>query len=341
MAQPIFHIITKDHDQRRLDKWLKEKFPGLSFSLLQRLIRQGQIRIDGKRAKGNTLLTKGQTVRLPPLDIWDEDPFEALMRQKFTLSDDEIEDLQSCVLYMDDHLIIFNKPAGLAVQGGTGQKRHLDGYLSYLQYGKDMAPKILHRLDKETSGLLLLARTNEATRFYGDLLKNQGIDKFYLALCAGKAKHKKALIDAPLGKQKDGHYDKVKIDQDEGKDAQTYYESIAYSRTHDVSMVLASPLTGRTHQIRVHLSSHDLPILGDFKYKAPKDTMNMRPDYLYLHAFRLIVPKLSEKQEMIDVMAPIPSYYEEMISRLGMDQPEKIPGSFIAELRKHKNKKNI
>nr|MBP9694312.1 RNA pseudouridine synthase [Alphaproteobacteria bacterium] len=115
----------------------------------------------------------------------------------------------------------------------------------------------------------------------------------------------------------------------------------AYSRTHDVSMVLASPLTGRTHQIRVHLSSHDLPILGDFKYKAPKETMNAKPGYLYLHAFRLIVPKLSDKQEMIDVMAPIPSYYEEMISRIGMDQPEKISGSFIAEFRKHKKKNTV
>ena len=316
---------------QRIDKFLMQKFPLLSFSMVQKLLRKGQIRLNGKRAKANLTLEEGQELRLPPTDLFEE---TRAPRTKVKVSDKALQKFKDLFLYEDEYLYVLNKPAGLAVQGGSKLKTSVDHYFDAIEAETGVKPRIVHRLDKETSGCLMIAKTLEAAQFYGEHFKEKTISKFYLALTSPVPKQVSGLIDKPLAKQMDGYYDKVKIDYENGKLSQTYFEIL--DKDENAALILCSPLTGRTHQIRVHLSSLNAPILGDTKYGSKNQIANYRGkiENLYLHAWQICFPNFSNPKETIDVSAALPNYYSKILKNINFSLPNQVHQSYREALCK-------
>lgn len=266
MSSVTHFTIDAAADGQRLDRWLKKTYPTLSFGQVQKLIRTGQIRIDGKRAKADTTLLQGQDLRLPPI-VNSGGQNDGQKRAK-GLNEKDRAFIRSLVIYEDNNLIALNKPPGLAVQGGTKTTRHIDGMLEGLK-GKDgFVPKLVHRIDKDTSGLLLLAKTNNYARILTDQFKSRDIRKTYLALCSpaptvmtGTIKAKLVKAVNPLSRDRE-----QMIEDEKGKTAATDYSVIDIAGK-DIALVAFFPRTGRTHQIRAHCQIIGSPILGDPKYR--------------------------------------------------------------------------
>ncbi|MBT5939430.1 MAG: RluA family pseudouridine synthase [Rhodospirillaceae bacterium] len=254
--------VKEDDDGIRLDRWFKRHFPDIAHGQLEKLLRKGQIRVDGKRAKSNTRIEEGQEIRVPPVKA------DARPRPKKVTTDNvtdrDVEMLRQSVIHMDDHVIAINKPAGLAVQGGSGQSKHIDAMLNGLQFEMKERPKLIHRLDKDTSGVLLLARSSKAASMLTKAFKTKDVHKIYWAAVVGMPKIKFGKIDMALEKQAGKFGDKVVADQD-GKRAVTYYRTVD-NAAGKASWLAMMPETGRTHQLRVHCSELGTPILGDGKY---------------------------------------------------------------------------
>jgi 23S rRNA pseudouridine955/2504/2580 synthase len=318
-------ITTKAETGLRIDKFLMQRFPLLSFSMVQKLVRKGQIRLDGKRTKPNVILEKDQELRLPPTDLFEK---TTAPPTKISVSDKALQKFKCLFIYEDDHVYVLNKPAGLAVQGGSKLKTSVDHYFDAIEAETGEKPRIVHRLDKETSGCLIIAKTKEAAQFYGAHFKGKAISKFYLALTSPPLGQTSGLIDKPLAKQMDRYYDKVKIDHETGKSAQTYFEVLAKNK--NASLVLCSPLTGRTHQIRVHLSSLGAPILGDSKYGSNNQISDYKNkiENLYLHAWQICFPDFENPKEMIDVSAALPDYYNKLLKSLNFSLPSQVHQSY-------------
>ncbi len=258
--------VTAGEADQRLDKWFKSHFPGLSHGQLEKLLRKGEIRVDKKRAKSKDRLEAGQVVRVPPLS---EDAFKPVQAKKSgpqekVLSDRDIAEIRQMILHMDDDVIVLNKPAGLPVQGGSGQRRHIDGMLDGLQFNYDERPKLTHRLDKDTSGVLVIGRTRQAAKHLTEAFKKRTTRKIYWALVTGLPRPAQATISYNLSKVPTPAGEKVIVDRD-GQTAVSDY-SVVFNAGMKASWLALKPLTGRTHQLRVHCAAIGHPIVGDGKY---------------------------------------------------------------------------
>ncbi|AWK90010.1 RluA family pseudouridine synthase [Azospirillum thermophilum] len=302
--------VTADEAEMRLDRWFKRHFPDVNHSYLQKLLRTGQVRVDGKRAETSTRLAAGQAVRIPPLAAWAApvaSPVTA--KPKPAISDKEAEELRALVLYKDADVIALNKPAGLAVQGGTGTSRHLDAMLDALRFDSPERPKLVHRLDKDTSGVLLLARNSFAATKLTEQFRGRDVRKIYWAATVGVPKPFQGKVDLPLSKETGGG-ERVVIDEKEGKKAVTYF-SVLENVGKQAAFVAMWPRTGRTHQLRVHMNAIGTPILGDGKYAGQNASVAGAevPKKLHLHARRLILPH-PRGGRTIDVTAPLPDHMQ-------------------------------
>lgn len=302
--------IDQDEEGLRLDRWFKKHYPALTFSRLAKLLRTGQIRLDGKRAKAGDRVTAGATVRVPPLG--DAPPLSD-KRPRAEPTAAERAALTAMILYQDDSVIVLNKPPGLAVQGGSKTTKHIDGMLDALV--KDgQRPRLVHRLDKDTSGVLILARTGAAATALGQSFYGRTAKKVYWALVVGRPELDDGKITAPLAKEPGRLGERMEVSE-EGKKAVTRFHVMdsAGSRT---SWLALMPLTGRTHQLRAHCAYMGTPIVGDGKYGGAEAYLTgVVSRKLHLHARRLIVPH--PKGGTIDVTAPLPAHMAETWATFG------------------------
>ncbi|MDV7338504.1 RluA family pseudouridine synthase [Terasakiella sp. A23] len=313
--------VANDDDDIRLDRWFKRHYPELSYGRLEKLLRKGQIRLDGKRAKSNQRISAGQVVRVPPFgNDGGVKPIEK--KQDAHLSDQEIEEIRSWVLYRDDDVIVINKPAGLPTQGGTGVKRHLDGLLHALKYEKTEKPKLCHRLDKDTSGVLLLARSANVAAKMTKAFKTKDARKLYWALTVKVPTPKEGKVFQPIAKYHSHHGERMVIDADEGQDARSLYRTIE-STGNVAAWVALEPRTGRTHQLRVHCAYLKTPIQGDGKYGGQDAylTGDGVSKKMHLHARRLQIPS-PDGYGVIDVTAPMPDHMIKSWDFFGFDVDE-------------------
>lgn len=307
--------VDATEDGMRLDRWFRTHYPGLPHSRLQKLLRTGQVRVEGGRVKANTRLVSGQQVRVPPINS----PSRKSV-SRVDLSPEDMAFVRSLIIHSDASVIAINKPVGLAVQGGTKTVRHLDGLLDGLKMDGEERPRLVHRLDKDTSGILLLARTRPATQALGQVLKERSAKKLYWALVIGVPEYEKGTIDLPLEKSggRDGERVRVSEPGSSGAQrAQTHYRvmEIAGRRLAWLAMM---PATGRTHQLRVHAAAIGHPIVGDGKYGGsdafPGGEISGK---LHLHARSISVPHPDGGMLRID--APLPEHMQSSWAILGFD----------------------
>ncbi len=319
MSRVGSHTVTEEEGELRLDRWFRRRYPGLAHGRLEKLLRTGQVRVDGKRVKAGTRLGPGQVIRLPP-------HLEAAGRREVARKAPQIaaEDaaaLRDRVLYMDDWLLALDKPAGLAVQGGSGQTRHLDGLLEALRFGADEPPRLVHRLDKDTSGVLLLARTAPAARALTAAFRDRTAHKTYWAAVAGVPRKRQGLIALPLAKRQmgQGSGERMAADEDAGRAAETRYRVVQTAK-RDAAWLVLRPLTGRTHQLRVHCAAIGHPILGDGKYGGKAAFLERcdLPRSLHLHAREIAIPH-PEDGTTLRVAAPLPEHMAVSWGLLGFD----------------------
>lgn len=285
--------VSANEADMRLDRWFKLHYPQLPFGRLQKILRKGEVRVDGKRAKTNQRLEAGQSVRIPPLGQLQEAPADAPKtdRRSDRQKKQDEEFVRRLVIYKDRDVLAINKPSGLAVQGGTKTERHLDGLLDHLQLDGPERPRLVHRLDRDTSGVMLLARHRQAATELGRAFKGKDTRKVYWALTAGVPDPAEGTIDLPLSKGGGKGAERVFADPEEGKQALTVFK-VLENAGRKVALVALWPRTGRTHQLRAHLAAIGTPIVGDGKYGG-KDaflgTENIARK-LHLHAREIDVP---------------------------------------------------
>jgi 23S rRNA pseudouridine955/2504/2580 synthase len=320
-----------DGDQR-LDRWLRRKFPHVAQGRIEKMCRKGELRVDGGRVKANTRLEVGQSVRVPPLP----EPGSEPERPKMRITEADAKMIRDCVIYRDDHVIALNKPPGLPVQGGSGQTRHVDGLGEALRFGYEENPRLVHRLDKDTSGVLLLARTRPAATALTAAFRHRATRKIYWALVAGVptpylGEIKAGLVKAP-GHGRGGEGEKMlavhprDIDDTPGaKRAHTLYATL-YRVAGRAAWVAMEPVTGRTHQLRAHMAEMGHPIIGDGKYGGSGQE-NLGDGWgaqlggiiskkLHLHARRLSVEHPDTKK-ILTLEAPLPPHMKESWDTLG------------------------
>ncbi|MHA1600638.1 MAG: RluA family pseudouridine synthase [Alphaproteobacteria bacterium] len=309
--------VSEDEAGQRLDRWFKKHVPTLSHGRLEKLLRTGQIRVDGKRAKAGLRVAAGQRVRIPPLPEAPGHETPPATARRTSVNARDAAAMRDAVLYRDDWVIAIDKPTGLAVQGGTGQTRHVDAMLDVLRDPGAERPRLVHRLDRDTSGVLLLARTAVAARRLTASFKDKGTRKIYWALVAGVPERRRGRIDISLAKLPGPKGEKVGPSTETGKDAVTVYQMVA-SKTikgtrQRISWLLLMPLTGRTHQLRAHCVALGTPILGDGKYggkrafpAAEGRTGDVLGKRLMLHAREIAVPH-PDDGTTLRVTAPLPA----------------------------------
>ena len=299
----------------RLDRWFKTHFPDLAFSRLQKLLRTGQIRVDGGRAKTSQRLEAGQVVRIPPLGEAQEADLHADADWRGSLSAEDAKFVKSLVVYGDDEVLVINKPAGLAVQGGTKTERHLDGMLSALADKGGERPRLVHRLDRDTSGVMMLAKTRAAATRLGDAFKHKETRKIYWAITAGVPDPREGEISMPLGKAGGPGQERMVADPEEGKSAITWYKVIDTAGSR-AALVALWPRTGRTHQLRAHMAALEAPIVGDGKYGGKEAflTGGDFPAQVHLHAREIDIPGTGTR-----IAAALPDHMLQTLEMLGLD----------------------
>ena len=312
--------IDRDDDGIRLDRWFKRHYPALTHGLLEKLLRTGQVRLDGKRVKANDRLAAGQVLRLPPQVL------NGALEEKPRAPRPQPggESLEKYVLYMDNSVIVLNKPPGLATQGGSGLTKHIDGMLDSLQFDKKQRPRLVHRLDRDTSGVLIVARTVPAAAALAKSLAQRDASKIYWALTRGVPEKKRGTIKAALAKEgghgphgRDERMAVVDREADDAKHAITDYVVLGHAG-EEFAWVAAKPLTGRTHQIRVHLASLGTPIVGDFKYGgAEARGTGEVADKLHLHARTIDIAHPDGGR--LTATAPLPSHMKKSWELFGFD----------------------
>ncbi|MBV9930951.1 MAG: RluA family pseudouridine synthase [Alphaproteobacteria bacterium] len=310
--------VAPDDDGIRLDRWFKRHLPEASFNIVSRWARTGQLRVDGRRAAPGDRIEAGQTIRVPPAER-PADPRPKAQRRP--LSADEVAFVNEIVIHRDPQAIVVNKPPGLATQGGTKTKQHLDGLLDGLANDRGERPKLVHRLDKDTSGVLLLARTARAAAFFSKAFSGRTARKVYWALVVGVPEVRDGYIDLPLAKQPGTGGEKMHVDESEhGLPARTRYRVIDRAGNR-AAWVELQPLTGRTHQLRVHMAAIGHPIVGDGKYGGQEAFLTGAISRkLHLHARRLRIDHPGG--DRIDVSADLPEHFQTTLAGLGFDPAE-------------------
>jgi 23S rRNA pseudouridine955/2504/2580 synthase len=308
--------VTPDESGMRVDRFLEARFPGLSFSHIQRVIRKGELRVNGKRTEPKSRLEAGQQVRIPPLRLDPEKPRPASGK------DDEIRAfLKSITLYDDDDVMVLNKPAGLAVQGGSGTTRHLDGMLGVIRTKDGQRPRLVHRLDKDTAGCLLVAKSRFAAAALAKTFRSRSARKIYWALVPGVPKPKQGRISTFLAKEQREDDSVMRVAQhgEEGASHAVTYYAVVETAAARLAWLSLKPVTGRTHQLRVQLAHIGHPIVGDPKYfdienwHLPGGMQNK----LHLLARRIVVPH--PRGGTIDATAPLPPHMQQSWRLLGFD----------------------
>lgn len=308
-------VVTADEAGMRVDRFLEARFPGLSYSHIHRVVRKGELRVDGRRVEGKDRLTAGQKVRIPPLR------FEA-PKSAASEADQKTRDaLKDMTLFEDDDVLVFNKPYGLAVQGGSGMVRHLDGMLEAMRDRAGQRPRLVHRLDRETAGCLLVAKTRFAASALAKTFRTRSARKIYWALVAGVPKPRQGRVSTFLAKEEREDESLMRIAKhgEEGASHAVTYYAVVETAAQQLAWVSLKPVTGRTHQLRAHMAHIDHPIIGDSKYfraenwSLPGGMQNR----LHLLARRIVVPH--PRGGTIDVTAPLPPHMQQSWNLLGFD----------------------
>jgi 23S rRNA pseudouridine955/2504/2580 synthase len=310
--------VAADDDGIRLDRWFKRNLPDISFAQVSRWARTGQLRVDGARADPGDRIAEGQSIRVPPADLrQDDDARPARVKPRPVLTEEQLEHAQSMVIHRDAQAIVINKPPGLATQGGTKTDAHVDGLLDALMFDLDQRPKLVHRLDKDTSGALLLARTSRAAAHFAKAFSSRTARKVYWALVIGVPSIDDGIVDLPLAKQPGTGGEKMHVDKAEGLPARSRYRVIERAGNR-AAWVELQPYTGRTHQLRVHMAAIGHPIVGDGKYGG-KDaflsgTISRK---MHLHARRIRIDH--PDGGTVDVKAELPKHFRESLEDMGFD----------------------
>ena len=316
--------IAPEEGAQRLDRWFKRHYPALGHGRLEKLLRTGQIRVNGKRVRAGTRLEAGDRVRVPPLP--DQNESRAPRRPAPLLDEGDADMVRSAVIYRDGDMIALNKPPGLPVQGGSRVARHLDGMLEALRFDATEAPRLVHRLDRDTSGVLLLARHAAAARALTAHFRSRELQKLYWALVVGVPKPTQGRIDAPLAKRQVGAGERVVATAEGGQRAVTDYTLIEAAGRR-LSWLALMPRTGRTHQLRAHTASvFGHPVVGDGKYGGEAAFPAGFEPRLHLHARALALPRPGRKPPLV-LSAPLPPHMAAAWHFLGFD-PEPVDDHF-------------
>ena len=305
----------------RLDRWFRRHFPAMNHGRLEKLLRTGQVRVDGRRARSNLRLSPGQVIRVPPFldDMPADRSSHSTSRPLGDYAEEEgwAVELRRRVLYRDKDVLVIDKPAGLAVQGGTRTDRHLDAMLDVLAFEAAERPRLVHRLDRDTSGVLVLARSAVAASWLAAAFRRNQGRKVYWAAVAGLPKIAEGRIELALSKQGGGHGERVRPDE-EGRRAVTYYRVVEHAGRLAAWLALM-PVTGRTHQLRAHCAAIGTPILGDGKYggRAAFLAGVDLPKRLHLHARSIRLPRPGGG--IIEAVAALPAHMTEAWRFFGFD----------------------
>jgi 23S rRNA pseudouridine955/2504/2580 synthase len=308
--------VTEDESGMRVDRFLQARLPALSFARIQRAVRKGEVRVEGKRVDANDRLEAGQSVRIPPL---------RMAPAPGTPGDSAAEKtrafLKSITLYEDADVLVLNKPMGLAVQGGSGTTRHVDGMLEALRDAHGQRPRLVHRLDKDTAGCLLVAKTRFAAAALAKSFRSRSARKIYWALVAGVPKPRQGRISTFLAKEQREEESIMRIARhgEEGASHAVTYYAVVETAGPSLAWLSLKPVTGRTHQLRAHMAHIGHPIVGDAKYFARENWQlpGGIQNRLHLLARRIAVPH--PRTGVIDVTAPLPPHMQQSWNLLGLD----------------------
>ena len=320
--------VEQAEDGMRLDRWAKRHWPDVPHGLLQKSARKGLLRLDGKRAGPESRIEKGQEVSLRGAVVQKEPAEREKTPYKLDAKAEKL--MQDMILHQRPQLFVLNKPPGLAVQGGSGQKAHVDGMLEALQGHAPERPKLVHRLDRDTSGVLLIARDTPTAATLTKAFKEHTIQKVYWALVLGWPKKSRGKIELPLAKgTESGEKEKMLVDEENGLPAETHYRVVARTEYLDMpyAWVELLPISGRTHQLRVHLQAIGHPIVGDVKYGGKGVVRPGLASQLHLHARRLVMIEdedlpLKSRLGDLDVFAPLPQHFKEALEAFGFPKDD-------------------
>jgi len=313
--------VAADEAGMRLDRWFKLHYPGLGFGALQKLLRSGQIRLDGGRVKSDTRIEAGQMIRVPPLGV--DGKTSTPLDRHVIRNKQDTDVLSQMLLYEDNKVFVFNKPAGLAVQGGSGVTRHVDGMLEAWRNKRGEKPRLVHRIDRETSGILVVARTRSAAQALTASFRERDTKKTYWALVRGVPRKKQDKISTWLVRESGPNGDKIRVcdhGEPDSDHAVSYYRLIDKAG-RGIAWLEMEPHTGRTHQLRVHAAYIGHPIIGDPKYFYADDNWVLpggMQNRLHLHARRIRIPNPSGG--VLDVTAPLPPHMVQSFNLLGLDE---------------------
>lgn len=313
------HVVTAEEAGMRLDRWFRVHFPQVTFAYLNKLTRTGQVRVAGARAKTSTRLEAEQEIRVPPL-AFDTRPADLPKGEVKPLTPQERRLFDSMVIHEDRDIFVLNKPSGFAVQGGSKTHHHLDGLLMGLGAELGERPLLVHRLDRDTSGVIVIAKRRSIAAALGKLFATRAVKKTYWALVKGVPKPAQGRIEVALIKAKGPEGDRMRAsregEEEDEQRAVTFY-SVLDKAPPVASWVSLKPVTGRQHQLRAHMAHIGTPILGDEKYGGLEDMPEGMDRKLHLHARRIVFPH--PREGVIDISAPLPQHMLNSFAMFGFD----------------------
>ncbi|CAG7588837.1 MAG: RluA family pseudouridine synthase [Candidatus Midichloria sp.] len=318
MAEIIKKLVAEEDNDIRLDRWFKRHYKEYSFANISKLARTGQIRVDSKRVKASDKIRFNQEIRFPALIVLPKPQAKGSITTSKNDYAKLVEEITANIIYINSHILVLNKPASLAVQSGNGIEISVDHIASELKFDAKEKPKLVHRIDKETSGILVMARNIKAAQEIADIFQNREIDKKYLAVVQGKPKDSKGMIDIPLEKKDSGTGFENMAPSKNGKQAITKYKVLAHSER--AALLEVFPVTGRKHQIRAHLAAIGCPIISDKKYNKEYSLYNKIAANLCLHAYELDLALFGEK---LKFQAPLPKHFIDVLNFFSLNFKEK------------------